>query len=225
MARIKTSAFISDIRGKIAGSTFQSSKGGLVLKNISFKTQKKSNSKSTVNTIVQTVHNSWKSLSTSQKSIWKAFANFSLIPQKHDKARFLSANETFFKLNFYRLLYGHSLLITPEFSKCQFFNITATITLVGPVLTFTTSRSMVPADEFLILKITPPLLPTINSATSRMRNIIFATTATDSYNIASEYFSIFNRNPVSGNAILFSYTNANLLTGLLNSFQTLKTIL
>lgn len=225
MALIKLSAVFSDIRGKLAGSVIQQSKSGLVLKNISKKSKKQSNVKSTNFGYVQTLHNSWRNLTTSQKAVWKSFANFSLVSQKNNKKRFLSANELFFKLNFYRLMYGHSLLIIPEFSKCQFLNITATLHLSGSNLIFTTSRIMVPANEFLILKVTPPLLPSINSATSRMRNIIFVTSATSIFDISSEYLSVFNRSAVAGNGLIFSYTNANLLTGLLNSFQNLKTIL
>lgn len=225
MARIKTSAIISDIRGKIGGSVFQQSRGGLVFKNAPFASKRISSANSKVYALNQMVRNAWRNLTSYQLSAWVAFAGYSQVMQKNNKSLFLSANDLFYKTNFIRLLYGYDLLITPEFSKCQFLPITASLQLSGLDLVFQTSRVLDSLKEFVSLKVSPPLLPSVNSAKSRLRSVIFSVSDSDTFIITSEYLEALKRFPVSGNALLFSYTNVNLLTGLQNNLIQSKIIL
>lgn len=225
MARIKTSAIISDIRGKLAGSVFQGTKSGLVLKNISFNPIKASDKRNKSLITAQHVHNAWRTLTVLQRNIWQSFADYAKAIQKNDKSKILSGNELFFKVNFIRLVYNHAILISPEFSKCNFFNYTATVYLSSSQLFFETSRTMLPLNEFIVLKMSNPLLPSVNSASSKLRIIPIQTAAQTIFDITALYLSVFYRMPVSGNALFFSYTNCNLKTGLSPKSLTQKIII
>ena len=225
MAKVKLSGLISDIRGKLGGSFFQNTSTGLVIKNVNYNPIRKSFSKSDRLSKAHLINSYWSALSVNHKDNWSAFSLFAQVQQKKNKSLFLSGKDLFFKVNFYRLLYSHAILEIPVFAKNVYGSITGILSIVAGNLTFTTSRVVIPTFEYIILKITPPLNTSINSAQSRMRVIVFPTVTNHIYNIQTPYLNVFNRSAVSGNALIFSYTTANLQTGLIYPFINQKIIL
>ncbi len=214
MARIKTSALITDIRGSIGGSTFQRTNAGLVLKNISKKVDKLSDSSLVVRNILNNNQIEWRKLSGAQRDIWKSYANYTKTKQKNSNEFFINAQQLFLKVNNLRVLYSLPVLLVPEFSKCVILPVDIVASLNAGNLTLTTNRLINSGIEFLTLFATIPVTSTLNNAGSRFKSILFNTTTGSVFNIGSEYLNTIGAVLQNGDQIFIKYTVIDKLTGL-----------
>jgi len=219
MARIKTSSIISDIRGSVGGTTFQLSRGGLVMKNKITRRSRNSLNQINNNYLLHRVQQSWRNLTDNQRSTWSAFSNFQRINQKNNKKHILSGYELFIKNNYYRVLYDFEIKTAPEFSKYYSSAFTGSLSLDAGALIFNSDRMMSTALDFIILSITGKLPVSVNNPSSRYRIIKFVTTDSDEWKITVPYSSIFGVPLVPGDTVFFKYTNASLLSTSLNPFK------
>ena len=225
MALIKTASIISDIRGKIKGTVFQRSAGGLTVRSQSAPINKNSNSQNKTRNFTNILQQEWRLLSPTERQTWEQFTNFNPIQQKRNSELFINGQQAFIKLNLYRLEYGFAIITSPQFSKCEITPVDVTIQLAGPNLFIKVDRELQSAFEFLIFFITVNLVPTINNPGSRFKLVKFTTTDSDTFNIKNEYTTIFGALPVSGSKVFFKFTNADKNSGLLFPFKTKSTIL
>lgn len=225
MARIKLSAFISDISGKIGGSQFQKTQSGLILKNSPRTPFKNSLSQSNTNNYMYRCQYEWQQLTDCKRKTWNSFANFVKKSQRHANNIHINGHQLFIQCNFYRFQYGLSLLELPQFVKGVLTTITGTIAVGIGTLRFTTDRILNPTNEFIILQATTKVPVTINNPGSRYRTIVFTTTATDNHFITSEYQDVFGFLPISNDTLFCKYTVADKRTGLIQPFKATKVTL
>lgn len=225
MALIKTASIISDIRGKIQGTVFQRSAGGLTVRSQTTPINKNSNRQNKTRNFINILQQQWRLLSPTERQTWLQFTNFNPIQQKRNSELFINGQQAFIKLNLYRLEYGFAIITTPQFSKCEITPVDVTIQLAGPNLFIKVDRELQSSFEFLIFFITVNLVPTINNPGSRFKLIKFTTTDSDTFNINNEYITIFGALPVSGSKVFFKFTNADKNSGLLFPFKTKSVIL
>ena len=225
MARIKTSAFISEISGKIGGSVFQKCQSGLILKNSPNLPYASSKLQNSANNNMYRCQYEWQQLTTCQRQIWNSFATFTKKTQKHSNNIFLNGHQLFIQCNFYRHQYGLSTLEEPQFVKGVLNEITGTLAKGIGTLRFTTNRTLNSTYEFIILQATTKVPVTINNCGSRYRTIVFTTTNTDNHFITSEYQDVFGFLPIGGNTLFCKYTIGDKRTGLIQPFKIKKVTL
>lgn len=225
MARIKTSAFINDISGKVGGSVFQRCQSGLILKNSPNLPYASSMLQNSTNNNMYRCQFEWQQLTTCQRQIWNSFADFVKKTQKHSKDQFLNGHQLFIQCNFYRHQYGYSTLKEPQFMKGELKTISCTLSMFFTDLRLIVDRNTQSAYEFIILQATKRVSPTLNNPGSRYKTIIFTTADTNIYWITSAYKDIFGSVPVPTDVIFFKYSLANKLTGLIKPFQTKRVTL
>lgn len=218
MAHVILSSLISDIRGRIGGSVFQKTSSGLILKSYTKPINKNSQSQNITRNYLAYLQNQWLLLSDSQRIIWSRFLTYNPIKQKNISGHFITGHQAFLKLNFYRLLYNISILLTPRFTKCNITPVDLTLSLIGPDLTLTSDRSMISSDEFIILFLSPPTLRPVNNPGNSFKIIKFDTTNTDTFNLSSAYLSLYGRLPVATNKVFMKFSTANKFSGILFPF-------
>lgn len=225
MARIQLSSIISDIRGKIKGSVFQRSAGGLIIRSQTTPVNKNTNSQNKTRNFTNILQQEWRLLSATERQTWLQFTNFNPIHQKNNQELFINGQQAFIKLNSYRLEYGFNIITSPQFSKCEITPVDVTMLLAGPNLFIKVDREMQSNFEFIVFFITVNLVPTINNPGSRLKLIKFTTTDNDSFNIKNPYKEIFGALPQQDSKVFFKFTNADKNSGLLFPFKTKSTIL
>ncbi len=225
MARIKTSSLVTDIRGSIGGSVFQMTNAGLVVKNISKKVNKLSDSSLVVRNILNNNQIAWRGLSNSQRDIWRSYSNYTKTKQKNNNDYTINAQQLFLKVNNLRRLYKLPVLLVPEFSKCIILPVDIVATLVAGDLTLTTNRLIDSGLEFLTLFATIPVTSTLNNAGSRFKSIIFSTVTGSVFNVGSEYLNTLGAVLQAGDKIFIKYTTIDKLTGLPMPMTTKKVTL
>ena len=222
MARISLSPFISNISGKLSGAIFQNSQSGLTLRGFS----KKTTPISEFNTITENnaffVKQEWRKLSDKNKTIWSNFVKYLNETQKHNKNRIINGEQCFFKFNTYRLLYNYSVLIIPQFIKCELLPYTATLELSGGALLFKTNRTFDTSFEYCILQLSFRQSKGVFNSNVIYRTIKFVTTGANSVDISTEYIKAFGELPVANDIIFMKYTIADKRNGRLLSFTTTR---
>jgi len=211
MARIKTSALISDIRGSIGGTTFQQSRGGLVMKNKPYGRHGNTVKRSIETNIMHALQHAWMSLSDTARNTWNIFADYKRVHQNNDSARFLNGQQIFIKYNFYRLLTGRSLQSDPLFAPVDLEQLTVTLSLSLGNLIMTGSRNFDATKEFMIIMITYPLPASINNAGSRYRFIDITYASASFLTISLAYIDVFGRVPTVGETVLYKYRLINTI--------------
>lgn len=225
MARVLFSGVISSIQGKIGGLIFQKSKAGTILRSNVKPINKRSKLQQKTRSITFNILQEWIRLSDVQRKIWNSFTQYNPILQKNLTGLHISGQQTFIKFNSYRLEYDLSLLVTPKFNKCALLPITLTLNSTGAVLSITADRSMVSADEFIVLFLTIRFSPAVNNPGSRFKIIKFTTTNTDTFDVTAAYTAIFGRVPQPGETIFMKYTNVSKLSGAPFPFKSEKVLL
>lgn len=225
MALIKTSSLISDIRGKVAGSVFQGSRAGLVLKTKPNPVNRNTLRQNKTRNITFRLQQEWRILTTSERNLWLQFTNFNPILQKRSNELFINEQQNFIKFNSYRLEYDLDILKTPQFTKCEILPIDLTISSDGTTILATASRQLVADDEFIILFLTIPFIPTINNPGSRLKLIKFTTTNNTIFDVTTPYKEIFGSIPQPGQKIFFKFSNADKFSGIIFPFKTKSLIL
>ncbi len=222
MARIKPSVIVSDIRGKIGGSVFQSSNAGLVLKSNNKKVNKNSIAQSFARNIAAFIQNSWREIGQADRDIWSAFSTFAKVQHRNSSQYFLNGQQAFLKANAIRLQYDQGILNPPEFSKCVTLSVNFSIALNGANLELTSSRLIDSLVEFVVCFASVPVPASINNPGSRLKLLVFVTATDTVFNLNAAYTSVFGRTPVAGETIFIRAFVANKLTGLFTIAETIK---
>ena len=219
MALIKLSGFLGDLRGKIAGSVFALTGSGLVMKRKPNPVNKNTEKQSLRRSFASLLQQEWFLLTAQQRQCWNTWSALNPIKQQNFTGLFINAQQTFIKLNYYRLLYNLAIIKSPVFNKALNTPVSGSLSLVSGNLILTMDRSINDSTEFIILLLTKSLPLTINNPGNLYRAIVFTTTGTDTFDVSSPYFDIFGRLPVSGEKVFMKITTADKITGLVFPFQ------
>ena len=226
MAKVLTGALLSDIRGKVGGSAFVKTAGGLILRNTPTPVNKNTVLQSSRKNITANLQWEWQRLTQAQRNCWVEWTKLNPINQIRDKDLFINAQQTFIKLNFYRLLYGFAVIKDPVFDTNIIEPIGATILLSAGDLTLSLDRTLNDSTELFILFLTFRVTPTINNPGTIFKAIVFEQSpGTDAYNITTEYKAIFGVQLVASEQLFMKFTTADKISGKLLTFQQKKIIL
>jgi len=222
MAIIKLSGLLTDIRGKIGGTVFKKTSGGLTMqnaylgkKNISVQT----NQSLTINSVLQTA---WNNLTEAQQTYWTTWANFMQVGQRKNKSLFLTGYQAFLKVNFYFSFYGRTILTAPSFRKGHIEDVGFVPYLSAGDLLIDQGGVWEESSSILAMWISGTVSSSVNNIGSRMRMINKDVALAGDYDITDEYVSLFGALPSAGDTLFFRYMIIDELSGQLYPFVTTK---
>ena len=223
MAKVKLGAIVADLRGKIGGSIFVKSAGGLILRNNTTPINKDSVPQSDRKNITANLQWEWQRLTQAQRDCWVTWTKLNPITQIRDVDLLINAQQTFIKLNFYRRLAGISIIKDPNFDTTIIEPIEATVLLSAGNLLLSLSRSLNDDLELFILFLTFRVTPTRNNPGTGFRYIKFEQSpGKQIYPLARAYENVFGIALVPGEQIFMKFTTADRLNGKLLTFQRFK---
>jgi len=225
MARVKPSGMISEIIGKIKGTIFQRSAAGLIARTNSTPVNKRSERLSVSRSIMFIAQQEWLKLTDAERDTWKAFTALVKFSQKNNVDLFINAQQLFIKIHIWRIFYDKGILINPAFFKGKIIPVSVSAFSNGVQLFLTTSRVLLPAQEFLVLFASVVVPNTINNPGNRLKLIKLITSNTDSFDITGLYINIFGKVPLPGEKIFLKSSMINLFSGLPSIFTTKPVIL
>ncbi len=225
MALIRTSGLISSIRGQVAGSVFQRSNSGLILRSNTTPVNRNTNRQNKTRGFTFRILQEWIRLSDAQRLSWSSFLQYNPVSQRRSNELQLSGQQAFIKFNSYRLEYDLPILLTPIFNKCEITPITLILFVLANFLILAVDRAPVPADEYIILFLTTTRRSSINNPGSTYKIIKFVTTTANAYVIDAPYLAVFGKLPQQTETIFMKYTNASKFSGLLFPFKFEKVLL
>jgi len=225
MALVEYSGNIASISGHIGGTIYQHSAAGNTARTKCAPVNKNTPRQNLTRNITFQLQQEWALLTEDQRDTWEGYTRYQPLAQQRNPGRFINGHQAFLKLNHNRLQYGFPVLAEPDFNKCNITPVDADLSLVGPNLTITLDRALVPADEFIILFVTQPLRVTWNSPRGLLKLLIFVTTVGPAINIASEFTALFGAAATSGDTLFFRFSNADLNSGFIFPYKTKKVTL
>lgn len=225
MARVYYSALVDRVVGPVGGSLFQGGAGGPILRHRCPPVVRNTGRQNKRKVAMAKLQFEWSDLTEDQRDLWNVYRQYNPFHQKHRKTLFINGQQAFLKINAYRLMYSLTILKEPQFLKCDLPPIDADLRQTGANLFLDLDRATVGANEFVILQITIPLRITWNNPRNMLRILEFVTANAASYNITSEYLTLFSKNTVAGDTVFFKYTNMDKRSGLIHPFATKKVTL
>src|SRR3972149_7530721 len=99
MARIQTSALISNISGKINGSVFQRNQGGLIIRNQSGKINSNTLRSNSQRVGMSSVQGDWQSLTDAQRLTWNTYATYLDRKQRRNPTLSINGQQLFIDIN------------------------------------------------------------------------------------------------------------------------------
>lgn len=219
MALVRFGGAIGSIRGKVGNAVFQQTAAGIVLRYNQSHPNKRTIRQVKVRAINSRLQSEWLGLTPAQRNVWQGYRRYNPIHQKRNTRLFINGHQAFLKINHYRLMYNLTVLLAPQFNKCELTPIDASLSLSYSDLTLTLDRAADATNEFVILFVSVKVRPTKNNPGSLQKMLIFTTTNTNVYNINAEYLALFGIQLIAGNTIFFKWTNASKNSGRIFPFK------
>lgn len=215
MANVKLSGLISDIRGSIAGATFQRSGSGLTMRKKPHPLKAKTNAQTQVRILQSRLNFEWLQLTDAQRNTWQSFADFTNGYGKTSKQR-ESANTgkmQFLTINFWILLYGKDLLTVPTFQP------PLDPVIPAPPL-YDRSTNLMDYDgtfdadtEILVTRVSLPQSLATRTANTGFRTLVYAQVSGNEQNWADAYLNTYGISLVTGKKYWIELQKVNYLTG------------
>ncbi len=213
MALVKLSGVVSDIRGKIGGTTFKNSSAGLVMQTSTSPVNKNSLTQNIQRGIINDLQQQWILLTDEQRACWVLYTKLFPIKQKNINGNVINAQQTFIKVNAPFRLYNIPIIIDPVLTPSVLTNVAVPIMLTPGILAVLGQKAYVSADEFVVLSMTYPKPPTVNNPGTTYKSIIFATVNSSTINITTEYTDLFGRLPIVGEKVFYKSHIVDKLIG------------
>jgi len=200
MARVQVSALISNISGKLNGSVFQRTQGGLIIRNQSAKINSNTSRSNLHRVGITIIQNSWQQLSNTNRLLWETYAIFLNKKQKNNPTLNVSGQQLFIYINSIRLalsnvntLFIPWLLSTPVLVAIpQAIKINLIVINFGDI-TVTFDRAIDDSKEVVILFLSRPLTASQQSPNQKLT--LMKSTTLNGYDFicTSYYAEVYGR--------------------------------
>lgn len=222
MALIKLSGIISDIQGCIGGTVFQKSSSGLVARNKPTNINKLSSLQVNRRNITSNLQNKWMGLTNTQRNEWQLFSKYHPIGQKNISGRFINGQQTFILINYYRILYSETVLLSPIFQPYIHAPVTISFAWLFDTLRCITSEADLYVSSYLILFCSIPVSLSVYNPRNKLRLMQHILQSGVSQNITTAYENVFGFIPVQNDYIFAKWSIGDKTTGIIQPFQTGK---
>lgn len=226
MAKVKFTAFLADMRGKVNGSVFSRNKGGAYVRTKVTPNNPQTSAQVNARALLSTYSQNWKSLTAAQRAAWNAAVSNFLTTDIFGDIKTPTGKNLYVRLNANIINGGGSAITSPPLPSgvpsLSSLSVAATETSQDVVLTF--AATPVPSDTALYVEATDGLSPGVSNANSKFRfvEVLPATTATGA-DIASDYIAKFGA-LTAGEKIFIRAKQINLLTGEVSQSQVASAI-
>lgn len=200
MARIKPSALIADISGRIGGSVFQRNQGGLSLRNQSGKINSNTQRSNLHRVGLSTVMGEWTRLTDQQRLLWQTYAGYlgkkqrksdSLIVNGHQL--FIAVNSIRYDLQSVNAIFDPYLQTTPILAPLPLPINIISITTPGDTVRVNFDRATVEDEDVIILFMSRPLSGSQMSAYQKLTLMLVGTLSQDNMDVTDYYTSVYGR--------------------------------
>jgi|SRR3990172_9549793 len=234
MALIRTSALITDITGRIGGSTFQRTQGGLIMRPQRAKSRNTSNLVQYNKVGMSTITNAWTGLTQAQRDQWNQYAIWRNIKMSKNPTRTISGHQIFIRENslrysmkdygaiFFNPIHNTPLLASPPAP----INLEDILNIVLNLI-LQIDTNLIAAQQACLVWMSAPITQSIQSRYVKRTMIKAVTVDGASHNITDYYTSVYGRIPNVGEYVSVEigiYDN-NVKTYTRNSPQLIKVIL
>jgi hypothetical protein len=222
MAKIKLSAVVSEMRGKLNGSVFSKNRGGAYVRNKVTPVNPQTTSQGNVRSKLTALSQGWRSLTETQRNAWNtAVSNFTGTDIFGD-IKTPSGINLYTKINLNLANAGQSQLNLPPLpgSVGVFNSLTITATATTPALTVAFTQTGVAAGQTVIVEATTQLSAGKNFVKSEFRKIGTFTGGTATpYNALAAYTAKFGT-LVAGQKIFIRFKAISNTTGQAGQYTT-----
>lgn len=222
MAKIKLSAMVSEMRGKLNGSVFSKNRGGAYLRTKVTPVNPQTTAQGNVRSKLTNLSQSWRGLTDAQRNAWNtAVSNFTGTDIFGD-IKTPSGINLYTKINLNLANVAQSQLNLPPLpSSVGVFNsLTITATATTPALSIAFTQTGVAAGQTVVVEATTQLSAGKNFVKSEFRKIgTFAGGTATPYNALSAYTAKFG-SLVAGQKIFIRFKAVSNTTGIAGQYTT-----
>lgn len=200
MARVTLSGLVSNIVGKINGTVFQGSQGGLVMRNQSGKINSNTIRSNKRKVGMATIQGEWQKLTNNERTLWQTYAIYLNKKQKHNPSLFVNGHQLFISINSIRYdlspdnsLFQPYLLSTPILTPLpQPINITS-INRNGLALELNLDRTINNLTEVIICYLSRPLWASQTTAYTKTILMKAPTNSGNNFECNAYYVDVYGR--------------------------------
>lgn len=215
MAKVKYSALVSGMSGKLNGSVMAKNKAGDYIRTKVTPTNPQTTAQVAARNRLATWAQAWRGITQAQRNAWiAATASFPVINVFGD-SKLLSGNALYTQLNTNLALIGASAIddAPSPVAITAITALSATAAAGTPALSITFAPTPVATGEKLLIEATPCVPPSQKFVKNRFRVIAsVASAGTSPYNALSAYAAVFG-NPVEDQVIYIRVTVISSVTG------------
>jgi len=210
MARVITSGLLGAIVGSIAGTTFQNSASGQIIRKKPIPKKSFNNAQQNIRLLQSQLNHSWAAMSDSQRLSWDGKINSKL---KTGKLAYLQAN-------FYRLFYDQSIILVPSFNPLPPPISTLFLVLNGSSIFLLSDYDADLTVYMMIFKASYPVGNTVTKSRNNLRLLKQATADSISTIISPVYENTVHVVPVVGMKLFVSTALQHRTSGDISAFST-----
>jgi len=204
MARIIYSALVSNIRGSIAGTTFQNNAYGYTAKVKSNIVKPNSVLQNQRKIFFSAAVKAWAGLTSVQRDTWVTWA--ATYPQyaKNNPSVELSGFHAFVKYHALRFLGTNDIsdiIVSPVFSSIPVDTPSLSLTVSGAILTLSYTWTNNTDVLYCLFYVSRVFAPSTYFVGSKTRFVLFSSNSNGGTNIASEYIALYGLLPTAGQII------------------------
>jgi hypothetical protein len=215
MAKIKTTAIVADIRGKLNGSVFSKNRGGAFIRTKVTPSNPQTPFQAGVRAILGSLAQAWRSLTEAQRNAWNAAVSNFTGTDIFGDIKTPSGINLYTKLNANLAQVGVSGLTNPPLPEgaATLTTLSATADISDSELEVSAGSGNVPANNSLVIRATAPQSPGKNFLKGKYRDVrVVASGNPLTINVWSQYIARFGA-PAAGQKIGIECYYVNTNTG------------
>lgn len=194
MAKVKLSALVSEMRGKLNGSVFSRNRGGAYLRTKVTPANPQTSAQVAARALLATYAQGWRSLTAAQRTAWNAAVSNFKTTDVFGDLKEPTGLQLYIRLNANIVNAGGSAITTPPVpvgvTALTTLSLSAAVT--GTAFDVTFAATPVPTGHTLIVEATPQVSPGISNANSLFRVIgSVAAAGTSPADLSTEYTAKF----------------------------------
>lgn len=215
MAKIKTTAIVADIRGKLNGSVFSKNRGGAFVRTKVTPSNPQTSFQAAVRSILGGLAQAWRSLTEAQRSAWNAAVSNFTGTDIFGDIKIPSGINLYTKLNANLAEAGEAFITTPPLPRgaASLTQLSVSADISDTEIEVVAGVGNVPADNTLIIRATAPQSPGKSFLKGKYRNVAKLTTGQAlTVDIWANYIARFGT-PVAGQKVGVECYYINTVTG------------
>lgn len=216
MARVKYGSIITELKGSIGGQTFQSIRGGFIIRNKPVSPKVRSRVQSGTRTIMGLLAQSWRTLSDAQRTTWSAVAPSYPHTDKFGDPASFTGYQLFIRCNLYLLAMNENPILSGALPDELFVptDLAFSSSAALEQLDITWTSGAIPADMGILVRASPAISAGRSYRLSDT-NIVGRMFSAESspYDLWKEIEGKYGQGPAAGSRVLASFQVVSLVTG------------